>query len=227
MFSPDGFHYADDTSFLEEGIIDSLGVMELVGFVQQEFGFLVDQDEVLPENFGSVALLTDYVRRKRGTAVADESFGRVAGTTAIDLRPQTLNTRFRGVDLRVHQPNRQRSLEKSLLKRCLNRVLHLIVRVSPGSTTLRPILHRARGVKIGRGVFIGDDVYIDGEYPELIEIQDGAAISMRADHHCPQQGAGPRDHRKRSVHRPASDRDGERRQGGEDRRPAQSSAPVA
>jgi acetyltransferase-like isoleucine patch superfamily enzyme len=71
-------------------------------------------------------------------------------------------------------------LEKSLLKRCLNRVLHLIVRVSPGSTTLRPMLHRWRGVAVGRDVFIGDDVYIDGEYPELIEIQDGAAISMRA-----------------------------------------------
>jgi acetyltransferase-like isoleucine patch superfamily enzyme len=42
------------------------------------------------------------------------------------------------------------------------------------------MLHRARGVKIGRDVFIGDDVYIDGEYPELIEIQDGAAISMRS-----------------------------------------------
>ena len=56
----------------------------------------------------------------------------------------------------------------------------MIARVSPGSTTLRPMLHRARGVKIGRGVFIGDDVYIDGEYPELIEIQDGAAISMRS-----------------------------------------------
>jgi acetyltransferase-like isoleucine patch superfamily enzyme len=42
------------------------------------------------------------------------------------------------------------------------------------------MLHRARGVKVGRGVFIGDDVYLDGEYPELIEIQDGAAISMRS-----------------------------------------------
>ena len=45
---------------------------------------------------------------------------------------------------------------------------------------MRPMLHRARGVSIGRGVFIGDDVYIDGEYPEMIEIQDGAAISMRS-----------------------------------------------
>jgi hypothetical protein len=71
-------------------------------------------------------------------------------------------------------------VQKSLLKRCLNRVLNLVVRLAPGSTTLRPLLHRARGVKIGRGVFIGDDVFIDGEYPEMIEIHDRAAISMRA-----------------------------------------------
>jgi acetyltransferase-like isoleucine patch superfamily enzyme len=71
-------------------------------------------------------------------------------------------------------------LKKPLLKRCLNRVLNLVVRLCPGAMTLRPLLHRARGVTIGRGVFIGDDVYIDGEYPEMIEIQDGAAISIRA-----------------------------------------------
>lgn len=59
-------------------------------------------------------------------------------------------------------------------------MLHLAARISPGATTLRPWLHRARGVAIGPGVFIGDDVYIDGEYPERVEIQDGAAISMRA-----------------------------------------------
>jgi acyl carrier protein len=70
LFSPDGFRYADDTSFLEEGIIDSLGVMELVGFVQKSFGLRVEQDEVIPENFGSVALLTGYVLRKRGASVA-------------------------------------------------------------------------------------------------------------------------------------------------------------
>ncbi len=55
-----------------------------------------------------------------------------------------------------------------------------MARLSPGATSMRPFLHRARGVKIGRGVFIGDDVFIDGEYPEMVEIHDGAAISMRA-----------------------------------------------
>lgn len=71
-------------------------------------------------------------------------------------------------------------MEKSLLKRALNRVLNLVARAIPGATTLRPMLHRARGVKIGRGVFIGDDAYLDGEFPEMIEIQDGAAVSIRA-----------------------------------------------
>ncbi len=71
-------------------------------------------------------------------------------------------------------------MEKTLLKRILNRMLNLVARVSPGATTLRPMLHRARGVSIGRDVFIGDDAYLDGEYPEMIEIQDGAAVSIRA-----------------------------------------------
>lgn len=56
----------------------------------------------------------------------------------------------------------------------------MAARFSPGSTTLRPLLHRLRGVKIGRSVFIGDDVYLDNEYPESIEIQDGVQISIRA-----------------------------------------------
>jgi len=73
-----------------------------------------------------------------------------------------------------------RPVPKSLVKRCLNRVLNVVARVAPGSKSLRPFLHRVRGVKIGRDVFIGDDVFIDGEYPEMVEIHDGAAISMRA-----------------------------------------------
>jgi acetyltransferase-like isoleucine patch superfamily enzyme len=42
------------------------------------------------------------------------------------------------------------------------------------------MLHRWRGVKVGQNVFIGDEVYIDNEYPEMIEIHDHAAVSMRA-----------------------------------------------
>ncbi len=64
LFSPEGFAYTDDASFLREGIVDSIGVMELVSFVQSFFGISVDQNEVTPENFDSVAKLAAFIRRK-------------------------------------------------------------------------------------------------------------------------------------------------------------------
>jgi serine acetyltransferase len=69
---------------------------------------------------------------------------------------------------------------KGILQRALNRWLHLLARLSPGATSLRPTLHRWRGVKIGRDVFLGEGVYLDNEYPECIEIQDQVQISIRA-----------------------------------------------
>lgn len=71
-------------------------------------------------------------------------------------------------------------MSKSIFRRCLNRVCGLFARYTPGSTTVRPWLHRLRGVKIGKDVFIGDDVYFDAEYPESIEIHEGVQISIRA-----------------------------------------------
>lgn len=64
LFTQDGFPYADDVSFLREGIIDSLGVMELVEFVQKNFAVKVDQQEVTPDNFDSVTKLAAFVRQK-------------------------------------------------------------------------------------------------------------------------------------------------------------------
>ena len=65
LYSDTGFTYTDDTSFLEEGIIDSLGVMELVEFVEKTFGARVDQQEVTTAHFDSVAKLAAFVRQKR------------------------------------------------------------------------------------------------------------------------------------------------------------------
>jgi len=64
----DSFGYADDASLLREGIIDSLGVVELVEFVQKQFGVTVDQQEVTPDNFDSVVKLAAYVRKKAAGA---------------------------------------------------------------------------------------------------------------------------------------------------------------
>jgi len=65
LFSESGFPYADDASFLNEGIIDSIGVMELVSFVGQDFDVSVEPDEITPENFDSVARITRFVERKQ------------------------------------------------------------------------------------------------------------------------------------------------------------------
>jgi len=64
LYSEQGYPLEDHESFLEKGVIDSLGVMELVTFVGQAFGVQVDPVEVTPENFDSVDQLAGYVRRK-------------------------------------------------------------------------------------------------------------------------------------------------------------------
>ena len=80
--------------------------------------------------------------------------------------------------------------KKSILRRLANRVLAIIARSAPGATTLRPFLHRLRGVQISGTVFIGDDVYLENEYPECIELRDGAQICLRSTLLAHTRGAG-------------------------------------
>lgn len=72
-----------------------------------------------------------------------------------------------------------KQFRKGVLRRIVNRVLHAMARTVPGSMSIRPMLHRWRGVRIGRDVFIGDDVYLENEYPECIEIGDNVEIALR------------------------------------------------
>jgi len=60
-----------------------------------------------------------------------------------------------------------------------NRTLQLIARTSPGATTWRVRLHRWRGVRIGKNVWIGYDTIIETAYPRFVEIRDNAVIGMR------------------------------------------------
>jgi acyl carrier protein len=66
LFSDNGFNYSDDTSFLDEGIIDSLGVIELVTFVEKRFGISVLDHELVPDNFDSINKLDAYIQNKLG-----------------------------------------------------------------------------------------------------------------------------------------------------------------
>jgi acyl carrier protein len=54
----------DDASFIEEGIIDSTGVMELVAFLEVSFGFRVEDEEISPEFLDSINKLVTYVESK-------------------------------------------------------------------------------------------------------------------------------------------------------------------
>jgi len=64
LFSSNGYPYPDEASFLEEGIIDSMNVLELVMLVEEKFGIKVGDQDIVPDNFDSVAKLSNYVRRK-------------------------------------------------------------------------------------------------------------------------------------------------------------------
>ncbi|SMC92522.1 acyl carrier protein [Desulfocicer vacuolatum DSM 3385] len=52
-----------DTSFLEEGIIDSTGVLELIEFLEEQFDITVKDDEIIPENLDSLNNLEKFLTR--------------------------------------------------------------------------------------------------------------------------------------------------------------------
>ena len=54
----------DDTSFLEEGIIDSTGVLELTTFLEETFDITVDDEELIPENLDSINNVTAFLNAK-------------------------------------------------------------------------------------------------------------------------------------------------------------------
>jgi len=54
----------DDDSFLEKGIIDSTGVLELVSFIEEAFNIKVEDEELVPDNLDSLDKLTSYVEKK-------------------------------------------------------------------------------------------------------------------------------------------------------------------
>ncbi|MFW5908267.1 MAG: acyl carrier protein [Desulfosalsimonas sp.] len=58
----DGFE--DDTSFLEAGIIDSTGMLELITYLEEEFSIQLDDEELIPENLDSLINLEAFLARK-------------------------------------------------------------------------------------------------------------------------------------------------------------------
>lgn len=65
LFTDEDSALSDDQSLLEAGIVDSTGILELVAFLQETFGFSVEDDDMIPENFDSVDRIVSYVGRKK------------------------------------------------------------------------------------------------------------------------------------------------------------------
>jgi acyl carrier protein len=63
---------APEQSFLQSGVIDSTGLLELVSFLEERYGIAVEDRELLPENLDSLRSVSEYVARKLvGPPVAD------------------------------------------------------------------------------------------------------------------------------------------------------------
>ncbi len=64
LFREDRASLTDSESLLEAGVIDSTGVLELVAFLETEFGLAVDDAEMVPENLDSISRIVSYVQGK-------------------------------------------------------------------------------------------------------------------------------------------------------------------
>ena len=63
-----GQAFSDDISLVESGIIDSLGILKVLIFIERNFGFKVQEQDVIPEYFENVKSIASYVERHRSAA---------------------------------------------------------------------------------------------------------------------------------------------------------------
>jgi acyl carrier protein len=65
FYVPDPQSLSDSASLLDLGVIDSTGVLEVIGFLEDTFGITVEDDEMLPENLDSIERISAFVARKK------------------------------------------------------------------------------------------------------------------------------------------------------------------
>ena len=60
----DGASLQNDTSFLDSGIVDSTGILEVIMFLEENYGINIQPEEMLPENLDSVNRVAQFITRK-------------------------------------------------------------------------------------------------------------------------------------------------------------------
>lgn len=67
-FGDDSADFSDTQSLLDAGLIDSTGILELVGFIESEFHISVADADIVPENLDSISSIADYITHKQAAA---------------------------------------------------------------------------------------------------------------------------------------------------------------
>ncbi len=79
FFVSDAAGLADGASLLDLGVVDSTGVLEIIGFVESTFGLSVEDDEIVPANLDSIERIAAYVDRKLAAKGAAAPGGAATG----------------------------------------------------------------------------------------------------------------------------------------------------
>ena len=64
LFTDDQSALGNDDSFLNKGIIDSTGILELIFFIEENFGIKVEDEEMIPENLDSITNVVKFISSK-------------------------------------------------------------------------------------------------------------------------------------------------------------------
>jgi acyl carrier protein len=64
LFDQNNGHFSDDDSFLEKGLVDSMGILTLVEFVREQYDIPVEDEELRPEHWDSVRCVARFVQSK-------------------------------------------------------------------------------------------------------------------------------------------------------------------
>lgn len=64
LFTDDQSALSSTDSFLEKGLVDSTGILEIMTFIEDEYGFSVEDDEMIPENLDSVVNIVKFIGKK-------------------------------------------------------------------------------------------------------------------------------------------------------------------
>jgi len=69
LFGEADDHFSNDDSFLENGLVDSIGILTLVEFVREEYAITIEDEEIVPDNWDSVSRVAAFIHTKVGEKV--------------------------------------------------------------------------------------------------------------------------------------------------------------